>query len=175
MQVIVAATIVSLLAIQATTVHGADNQIVFGISVDSSEGTLVGQPLDVHVKDPDGDQMYFKLINSVPPHDELFAIANETGQLSLLKSVAEDTKTLKYNLTVAVSDGKDDGNLNISVIVNLFSGSCEVCSMVIQEVHRTFDEMFESTLGNDLSAKHMMKHTNLSQVVLGVCERQTCC
>ncbi len=173
MQVLVAATIASLLAIQATTVHGADNQIVFGISVDSSEGTLVGQPLDVHVKDPDGDQMYFKLINSVPPHDELFAIANETGQLSLLKSVAEDTKTLKYNLTVAVSDGKDDGNLNISVIVNLFSGSCEVCSMVIQEVHRTFDEMFESTLGNDLSAKHMMKHTNLSQVVLGVCERQT--
>ena len=107
--------------------------------------------------------MYFGLIDSVPPHDELFAIANETGQLSLLKSIAEDTKTLKYNLTVAVSDGKDDGNLNMSVIVNLFSGSCEVCSMVIQEIHRTFDEMFESTLGNDLSAKHMMKHTNLSQ------------
>lgn len=149
------------------------NVITYGLSTDSAVGTVIGQPLDTYIQDPDGDEMTFNLTKISPANSNLFAVSNDSGKITLVNEIPSDTKVFRYTLTVSVSDGKDDGKTNVTTIVNIYSGTCEVCSMIVQEVHRAFDAQFESAYGNDLSMKNIFKHTNLSQMVIDICEDQT--
>ena len=150
-----------------------NKEITYGFAIDSKSGTTIGVPMDTYISDPDGDKMTFQLENCVPPHDGIFSLNNETGLISLSKEVPKDTKIMKYNLTISASDGKDGGKTNVSTIISIFSGTCETCSMIVQEIHRAFDEQFDDARGNDLSLKHVYQHTNVTQIIYDICEEKT--
>jgi hypothetical protein len=160
-------------AAKKTETKKNENVITYGLAIDSAVGTVIGQPLDNYINDPDGDVMTFELVKVTPANNDLFAVSNNSGEVTLLKEIPDDTKVLQYTLIVSVSDGKDGGKTNITTVVNIFSGTCEVCSMIVQEVHRAFDARFDSVYGNDLSMKNMFKNTNITQVVIDICEQKT--
>ena len=79
--------ILEIAAAEQTETKKKENVITYGLAVDSAIGTVIGQPLDMYINDPDGDVVTFDLIKVTPAINDLFAVNNISVEITLLKVI----------------------------------------------------------------------------------------
>ena len=144
------------------------NVLNYGVSPNLLAGAKVGAPIPI--KDPDGDVLEFSIVGGNT--DDIFKVEKDTGQLLLNKRVPEDVVFDQFTLTVRASDG-NGGDTNATVMARVYRGTCRVCAMILEGVHRHIQAKLERASGNNLEAQHIFKKTNVEGIIQDLCSDPT--